>query len=274
MGAAPVTRNALTTLTMYDTTREFPELFPEVKPSELPTLRHIMEIMQHRIDLIPASHWSPRFPSTYNLFKDQITQKINTELETGTVEPSRSRNAIAMFTEQKSDKPHEARFLLHCITRNLVTYQDKTAMPSMAQIMDLVGSRPFRCKLDLIHGYYNIRIDPESVKDSTFFCHMGKFDSRVMQQGDCNAPATMMTVVNSLFRNMTDVMIYLDNILIANHTYEEQIHNIKAVMKIGKNNTLWFLRNKCRFMPTRMQILANILTDKSLDADPHTIANI
>ena len=57
VGPDPVTCNALTTLIMYDPTEEFPELFPDEKPTELSTLRYSMEIMQHRIDVIPDSHW-------------------------------------------------------------------------------------------------------------------------------------------------------------------------------------------------------------------------
>ena len=45
VGPDPVTCNALTTLTMYDPTKEFPELFPQQKPTELPSLRYTMEIM-------------------------------------------------------------------------------------------------------------------------------------------------------------------------------------------------------------------------------------
>ena len=95
-----------------------------------------------------------------------------------------------------------------------------------------------------------------------------------MQQGDCNAPATMMRARNFLFRNIKDLMIYLDDILIANHTYEEHINTIRAVMKIAKDNKLWFNKNKCQFMPARMQILGNILTDQGLEADPEKIDTI
>ena len=59
-----------------------------------------------------------------------------------------------------------------------------------------------------------------------------------MQQGDCNAPATMMRAMNFLFRNIKDLMIYLDDILIGTHTYEEYINTIRAVMEIAKHNKL------------------------------------
>ena len=181
---------------MYDPVAEFPELLPEEKPTELPPLREPLEIMQHRIDVIPNSVWKPGFASTYNQFKHQITKKIITQLDTGRIVPSKSSNSIGMFIQPKRHKPQEARFLLDCIPRNLVTHKDETPMPSMEQIEDFIGSRPFRSKLDLTDGYYNIRIHPDSVSDSTFTCHMRKFDSLAMQEGDCNVPATMMRPLN------------------------------------------------------------------------------
>ena len=263
VGPDPVTCNVLTTLTMCDPIQELPELFPEEKPTKLPTLKYCMGIMHHRIDVIPESHWSPRFPSTYNQFKDHITEKINIELGTGRVVPSRSRNAIGMFTQPRRDKPHEARFLLYCIVRNLVTHKDKPSMPSMEQIIDFVGSRPFRSKLDLTDRYYNIRIHPESVKDSTCYCHMGKYDPLVMQQDDCNAPATMMRAMNFLFRNLQDLMICFHDLLIVNYTDEEYINTMSARMKIAPDNKLWFKKTslnsclqECRSCESSLQIKA------------------
>ena len=103
----PITWNALTTLIMYDTTKEFPELCPEEKPTQLPTLRQLMQMIEHGIGVTSDSHQLPRFPSTYNQFQDQITEKIYTELESGRIVPSRYCNPIGMFMEVKTDKLHK-----------------------------------------------------------------------------------------------------------------------------------------------------------------------
>ena len=137
--------------------------------------------MQDRIDVIHTSVWKPRFPSTDNQFSHQITNIIITESDTGRIVASKSPNSISMFTKSKRDQPQEAKFLRDCIPRSHVTHKDKTPMPSMEQIKDLIWSRPFSRKLDLIDGYYNIRIHPDSASDSTFTCHIGKFDSLVTQ---------------------------------------------------------------------------------------------
>ena len=227
VGPDPIVTNALSTLIIYDPVAEFPELVPEEKPTELPPLRQPLEIKQHRIDVISNSVGKHRFPSTYKQFKDQINNKIITELDTERIVPSKSSNSISMFTEPKRDIPQAARFLLDCITRNLVRHKDKTLMLGMEQIKDFIGSRPFTSNLDLTNGYHNIRIHPDSVSDSTFTCHIGKFDSLVMHQGDSNAPATMMKAMNYLFREVKDQMIYLDYILIANYTHEEHINTVR-----------------------------------------------
>ena len=56
---------------------------------------------------------------------------------------------------------------------------------------------------------------------------MGKFNSLGMQQGDCNAPVTMMRAMNYLFTEVKDQMIYLVDTLIVNHTYEEHINTMR-----------------------------------------------
>ena len=149
VGRDPIVSNELLCLLMYDPGAEFPKLFPEKKPTELPTLSEALEIMQHRINVIPNSVWKPRFLSTYNEFKDQITNKIITELDTGAIIHSKSSNSIAMFTQPRRDQPQKARFLRDCIPRNLVTHKDKTPMSSMEYIKDHIESRPIRSKLHL-----------------------------------------------------------------------------------------------------------------------------
>ena len=131
VGPDQIVTNALSTLVIYDPVAEFPEVFPEEKPTELQTRREPLEIIQHRIDVTPNSEWKPTFPSTYNQFTDQITRKRISELETGRIVPCKSSNLIVIFTQPKRDQQQKASFLLYCILRNLVTHNDKTTMSSM-----------------------------------------------------------------------------------------------------------------------------------------------
>jgi len=180
-----------------------------------------------------------------------------------------------MFTIPKADKK-EPRFLIDCIPRNKVTIKDLTLLPNIKGIINWVAARKFRSKIDLTDGYHNIRVHPNSVKYNMILIHIGKFDLLVMLQVDCHAPATMMTAMNGLLRHQLDktCKIYIDDILIATHTYKEHVKAITEIMNILGKAKIWFNKKKCQILPSRLEILGYILTEKGLEADPTKIRQI
>jgi len=119
--------NHLTIQQGFDPYSEFPHRFPTEIPTELPPLREPIEIMQYKIEVIDGAEWHPNSISSYDRFQNQIREKINKELETGRIMPSKSLNTIIMFTQPKKDGK-KVRFLLNCILRNLKTHKDRMPM--------------------------------------------------------------------------------------------------------------------------------------------------
>ena len=173
--------------------------------------------------MITDSLESLGFASKYDPVKDQVTEKINTPLGTSGVLPWNYCNAMSIFMKPTPDKQHKIRFPLDCIPRNLVTYTYEIQLQRSKQIIDFVVCKPMRSKLDLADRYHIIRIHADSVQDATFGRHIRTSHSQVMQQGDYNISATMMRAIDSLLRNISNIMIGLNNVLIAYHTYEEHI---------------------------------------------------
>jgi len=68
--------------------------------------------------------------------------------------------------------------------------------------MVLVAARKYWSKIDLADGYHNIRIEKDSEQHSTFLTHMGYYRSRIMLQGNRNAPATMVRPMDEIFEDM------------------------------------------------------------------------
>ena len=97
-----------------------------------------------------------------------------------------------------------------------------------------------------------------------------------MEQGDCNAPATMMRVMNWILKDHLgkNVMVYIDDILIGTHTLEEHKAVTRAVCRLLKKNGLWFNKKKCQTLPARMDLLGHILTKHGLEADPTKIKQV
>ena len=99
-----------------------------------------------------------------------------------------------MFTQPKKGSK-KARFLLNYIPRNLITIKDKTLLSNIDELLNWLAQQKYISELDLVDEYHNVRYIEKSEKHSTFLCHLRYFRSRVMQQGDCNVPATIMRVI-------------------------------------------------------------------------------
>ena len=138
-----------------------------------------------------------------------------------------------MFTQPKRDKPPERRFLLDCRPRNAVTIRNHTPLPNTEESIAFVAARPLWSKIDLTDGYHNICIYSDSEEHTTFLCHMGHYGSRVMQQGACNAAATMVRVMNEIFRDMKlkDLIIYIDDVIISSPNYKEHVEALRRVLQ-------------------------------------------
>jgi hypothetical protein len=94
---------------------------------------------------------------------------------------------------------------------------------------------------------------------------MGKFRSRVMQQGDKNAPATMVRAMNYLFADHPEILrVYLDDIFIGGQTLEEHIRNLILVFEILLEHEFYLNIDKCQFLPKKMDVLGSIIDETGM----------
>lgn len=73
-----------------------------------------------------------------------------------------------------------------------------------------------------------------------------------------NSPATFMRFINSAFRNLLDgdkVVIYIDDILIATCTIQENLNILNEVYTVLCENLLTLRYDKCSFMQKKINFL-------------------
>ena len=87
----------------------------------------------------------------------------------------------------------------------------------------------------------------DSEQHSTFLTHMGYYRSRIMQQGNCNAPATMARAMYEIFTDMIfkDLVIYIDDIIILSDTYDEHVATLRKVLQRLLDVMFWLKATKC-----------------------------
>ena len=101
--------------------------------------------------------------------------------------------------------------------------------------------------------------------------------SHVMQQGDCNAPATYQTLMNHVLSDYIGKFVeaYLDDIIVYSDTLEEHIEHVRLVLdRLRKNRLYLSTPDKLQFFATDLVILGHRLDSKGIRLDPHKVDQI
>ena len=89
----------------------------------------------------------------------------------------------------------------------------------------------WQSNMDMSEVYEQICIHDEDIPKTAFATIFGTFMSRVMQQGDCNAPFTFQRLMTSVFHDFIArfIHVYLDDIFIYSLTIKEHENHLAQV---------------------------------------------
>jgi hypothetical protein len=92
----------------------------------------------------------------------------------------------------------------------------------------------------------------------------------VMPFGLCNAPTTFMRLMNDILCPFIDsfVIVYLDDILVYNATWEEHISHLMQVLETLKKHQLLENLKKCEFAQQYLVYLGYVIGGGELKIDP------
>jgi hypothetical protein len=166
--------------------------------------------------------------------------------------------------------------VVDCREHNLNTVKDLTPFPDQDMIRNDVARVPFRTKLDMSDAYEQVRVEPEDVKNTTFSTIVGTFLSNVVQQGDCNAPATFQRLMTHIFRRCLGkfVHVYLDDIFIFSYSIEEHEAHLKVVFDILREQHLFLSVKKVDLYSAQMDCLGHRIDRKGLHADADKMKSV
>jgi hypothetical protein len=127
--------------------------------------------------------------------------------------------------------------------------------------------------IDLNYGYHQVPIKSTDVWKIVFKSKEGLFECLVMPFGLTNAPTTFMTLMDDVLTPFTNyfVLLYLDNILIFNRTWEEHMQHIQQVLSTLQQHKLYANLEKCSFGMNRVQYLGYIVDEHGVYVYPTKI---
>jgi hypothetical protein len=117
------------------------------------------------------------------------------------------------------------------------------------------------------NAYYQVRVEEEDEQNNTITAGLlGAWQVKVMLQGDCNAPATMMRIMNTIFSDHLGdfIWIYLDDIVIFSDTKKDHIRHLRHVFDTLRKYEFYLRMDKCNLMTDEINLLGHTIRGDSI----------
>ena len=113
---------------------------------------------------------------------------------------------------------------------NKITIKDNFSTPLIDDCLDRLRNKKLSTKLDLKNGFHQVRVAQSSIKYTLFVRPLGQFEYLRMLFGLTDAPRVFQRYINTIFSDLIrkgQVLIYLDDILIATDTVEKYLNILR-----------------------------------------------
>ena len=225
-------------------------------------------MIQHRIhthDTAPIRQQPRRVPPAR---REQAQSLVHNMLKKDTIQPSNSPWASPIVLVQK--KNGTLRFCVDYRKLNAVTRKDAFPLPRVDDTLDTLGDSRWFSTLDLISGYWQVKVHPEDREKTAFCTAEGLFEFKVMPFGLCNAPATFQRLMNSVLAGLpwNSCLVYLDDIIVTGRTFPNHLDNLSQVFQRIREAGLKLQPSKCALCKSEVSFLGHVVSPNGITTDP------
>jgi hypothetical protein len=204
----------------------------------------------------------------------ELKKQLDDLLRHGFIRPSQSPFGSPILFVKK--KEGDLRMCVDYRALNKLTVKNTYPLPRIDELMDHLRGAKFFSKIDLRSGYHQIRIAPEDIHKTAFRTRYGLYEFTVLPFGLTNAPATFMTLMNDVFRDLLDsfVVVYLDDILIYSKNKKAHLDHIEQVLQRLQEHNLYAKLSKCDFCKNEVEFLGHVVGQDGIKVDPAKVKTV
>ena len=203
---------------------------------------------------VPPKFCKPR-PIPY-AYKALVEDELDRLLALGIISPVQfSEWAAPIVPVLKSDKKSVRICGDYSVTVNKASKLECYPIPKLDDLLTSLSGGAIFTKLDMSQAYQQIELSETSKQYVVVNTHKGLFKYNRLPFGVSSAPAIFQRVMESLLQGIPNVVVYIDDILIAGKTYHEHTVTLEKVLTRLQEAGLRLKKDKCYFTTSSVTYL-------------------
>ena len=230
------------------------------------------DVITHRIDLVdetPVREKARRIPPP---LMDELRQHLRQLQEMGVIEESSSAWCSPVVLVRK--KCGDLRVCVDYRFLNAKTKKDSYRIPSIEELIDMLGGSTWFATLDVSASYHQVEIDPQHRERTAFTVGpLGFFQYRRMPYGLTNAPATYQRMMEKVLAgvHLKTALCYLDDVIVFGRSPQELKERLDEVLRRIHGANLKLKLSKCKFFFRKLKYLGHVVSGQGVETDPEMI---
>ena len=199
--------------------------------------------------------------ATSDKARQEIRDHVEKNLKDGVIRPSKSPWASSPHLVGKADGT--SRMVVDYRALNKVTKRDSYPMPSIDLALSCLNGSKFFSTLDLLQGFFQIMMSPESIEKTAFTTHDGLFEFTRLPFGLRNSPSTFQRIMDVILSDIkySQVMVFLDDLLVFSETFEQHLERLENVLQRLRDAGLTVKPSKVFLMLPGVKYLGHFIDD-------------
>ena len=172
-------------------------------------------------------------------------------------------------------KPNgKVRICVDLTKLNANVCRERHVLPSVETTLAQLGGAKYFTKLDANSGFWQIEMEPESSKLTTFITTFGRYKFNRLPFGITSAPEHFQRRMNEILADTEGAVCLIDDILVYGSTQSEHDQRLLKVLKKLSAAGLTLNKEKCVFNTTSIKFLGQLVDNTGVKADPDKIRAI
>ncbi|XP_059046445.1 uncharacterized protein LOC131842029 [Achroia grisella] len=218
-------------------------------------------------------HPSPRLPSC---LLEPLKAELNRLVERKSIVKVNNISENAYINRMVIvEKPNrKVRLCLDPLDLNKIIVKKPKCLPTLEDLSFKLQGKKFFSVLDLTEGFHHLSLSEESSWKCCFATPYGVYRYLVLPYGLMNAPELFQDVLESHFSELSNVIMWADDILVMGNTEKEHDLALQSVIQKAKKLGIVFNKNKFQYKQREVKYVGQVFNEYGMSLDQDRVESL